>query len=379
MTLLTPLKIGPLVLGLALLTLVAAARVAVPVPQVELVAQMSTDRAAHQATLLATGKVLITGGCGGGHCNSTHASVDLYDPAANAILAGSRMRVPRASHVAISLPDGRVLVAGGWSGAGALASAEIYDPATGEFTSTGNMTEPRIGPVATALLDGRILVTGGEIGINAPLSSAEIFDPESSTFSALGAMRERRMDHVAVSLADGTVLIAGGRSARGELLRSAEIFDPESGEFRLAGEMSIPRHKHAGVLMPYQRVLVVGGSNASDSRGRYSSTEFYDPATGEFSPGPEMNCVRYKLRDAVLTLPSGEVVVAGGALRPEILDPPRRVFVPTRGELSGAQMFATTTLLGNGDVLIIGGYDDNVQSSSSVWVLRLPQHGDDDV
>jgi len=44
----------------------------------------------------------------------------------------------REDHTATLLPDGKVLVAGGYDGHSALASAEVYDPASRTWAGTGN-------------------------------------------------------------------------------------------------------------------------------------------------------------------------------------------------------------------------------------------------
>ena len=55
----------------------------------------------------------------------------------------------RQQHTATLLPDGRVLIAGGYWSDGqsgrALSSTEMYDPATGIFSSLGSMGAPRDG------------------------------------------------------------------------------------------------------------------------------------------------------------------------------------------------------------------------------------------
>src|SRR5437660_128069 len=66
----------------------------------------------------------------------------------------------RAEHTATLLPDGKVLVAGGYA-AGWLASAELYDPATGTWTVTGSLATARSNDTATLLPDGKVLVAGG--------------------------------------------------------------------------------------------------------------------------------------------------------------------------------------------------------------------------
>ncbi len=329
---------------------------------------MSVERAAHQATLLKTGQVLVTGGCAERGCELFHASAELFDPDTRSFQPVPPMATPRASHAAVALPDGRILVSGGWTGRRATASAEIYDPATGQWAAVGDMTEARASHVAVPLTDGRVLIMGGGGGGLGDLASAEIFDPTISAFSTVGKMRTNH--YLATALADGRVLVTGGHNVKGEILRSAEIFDPATAEFQPTGEMAAPRVKHAAALLSDGRVLIIGGSDERSYRGRYASTEIYDPTTGEFSPGPDLGWARHKIRDAVAVLPSGAVLVAGGAVQPELFDPTDQIFVPVAGEMSGPQMFATATLLPSGDVLVLGGYDEGTQPSASAWVVH---------
>jgi hypothetical protein len=341
-------------------------------PRVTELGRMSAARATHQATVLASGHVLITGGCSG-QCDVSLATAERYDPATRTFQRVASMTRPRHSHVAIALPDGRVLVAGGWVNREVTASTEIFDPASGRFTSAGDMKQPRAAALATRLPDGRVLITGGVTSALEPVPSAEIFDPATSGFKAAGPMQKARVGHAAVALEDGRVLIIGGRQVRrGETLQSAEIFDPASGQFQATGQMSFARHKHAAIRLADGRVLVIGGSDARDQQGRYQSTELYDPGTGEFTAGADMRWRRFKLTDAVALLPSGAVLVAGGAARLELYDPRSQAFSTLEDSLGGSREFATASLLPGGDVLVLGGYDEQIRTSAAAWLVRVP-------
>ena len=67
----------------------------------------------------------------------------------------------RTSHTATLLPNGKVLVAGGYNGFGSLSSAELYDPATGSWSPTGSLGTARDSHTATLLPNGKVLVAGG--------------------------------------------------------------------------------------------------------------------------------------------------------------------------------------------------------------------------
>jgi hypothetical protein len=142
-------------------------------------APMAGIRMGHSATLLPDGTVLVTGGMAG-----TGASdlAELYDSSTDQWIATGDMLEARLFHTATPLADGRVVVMGGVNsvidGGVALTSAELYDPSSGSWTATLRMSEARRGHVAVLLPDGTVLVAGG-LGDTGLVSTAELFDPGS--------------------------------------------------------------------------------------------------------------------------------------------------------------------------------------------------------
>lgn len=147
------------------------------------------------------------------------------------------MRTPRAAHTATLLTNGKVLIAGGWVDIGATtATAELYDP-RGGFMPTGDMTTPRYYHTATLLPDGRVLIAGGNMrdGLALlPSNSAEIYDPSTGTFAATGNMLGDHVCQQAHLLGNGKVLVAGGYDAKGGV-SNAELYDPATGTFAATG------------------------------------------------------------------------------------------------------------------------------------------------
>src|SRR5438477_2603552 len=139
------------------------------------------------------------------------------------------LAVPRTGHAATVLADGRVLITGGRDNAGTIvATAEVFDPADQTSTAIGVLNTPRIDHTATLLADGRVLIAGGTTASRA-LTSAEIFDPANpgAGFRVLSAtMGAARARHTATLLHDGTVLIAGG-----DVAGTAELFEPTAESF----------------------------------------------------------------------------------------------------------------------------------------------------
>lgn len=338
---------------------------------VDSIRSMRAKRAAHTATLLDNGKVLIAGGFvsnGGGL-----SSVELFDPTSNTFTVAENLTVARASHTATLLPNGKILIAGGYNG-NYLNSAEVFNPTTNRFTSAGRMVTARSGHVATLLNNGKVLLAGG-VGTGWTfLSDAELYDPQTNTFTATGGMTTARESHTATALEDGKILITGGHQGRRSattIYTSAEIYNPANGSFAATGSLTVKRHKHDATRLADGRVLIVGGSDERDGDGAYRNAEVFNPADGSFTAVKNnMNTARYKLQGTAILLPNGKVLIAGGANRAEVFDPSTNSFSYASGDMGTKRLFATATLLKNGQVLIAGGYTDGIIVSANAWVYR---------
>lgn len=338
----------------------------------ESAAPMSGIRAVHTATALRDGRVLIAGGFTGQ--NSAAAGAELYDPDAGTFAAAGAMRTARYGHTATLLSDGRVLLAGGWNSGGEyLASAEIYAPQTRAFEPAAAMTQPRAAHVAVPLDDGRVLLAGGVSTGWTFLASAEVYDPATREFTRTGSMAVARENHAAARMPNGRVLVSGGHSGRGRgvtIHANAETYDPGTGTFSETGSMGVRRHKHDAVPLPDGRILITGGSDERDADGLYSSAELYDPATATFSATGTMNLPRYKHERSSVVLPDGRVLIAGGAARAEVYDPRTGTFSIVGGTARMPGQYPAAALLPDGRVLITGGYGSDIRPRSEAWMYR---------
>jgi WD40 repeat protein len=148
---------------------------------------MGAARYGHSITLLPNGKVLVVGGYDG---TNELSSAEIYDLATGTWSAAGSTTDARFWHTATLLPQGKVLVTGGFKepytigSSDSLSSAELYDPATNTWSMTGSMRDARTIHTATLLPDGRIMVAGG-FGLTGYHATSELFYPGSSMSSTV--------------------------------------------------------------------------------------------------------------------------------------------------------------------------------------------------
>ena len=323
-------------------------------------------RYGHTATLLADGKVLVTGG------NNRLSSSELYDPASSTWTACAPMNTARDYHTATLLPNGKVLVAGGGSSAAPLVSAELFNPADGTWTPTGDMNRHRQGHTATLLPDGKVLVAGGDWDA---IPSAELYDPATGAWTPTGNLNRNRNAHTATLLPNGKVLVSGGWDYPGGdpdpepypdgiafsldifvVRASSELYDPVTKLWTLTGPMAAARESHTATLLPNGMVLAAGGGRRSNGAA-LSLAELYDPAAGTWTNTEPLNAARTSHTANLLA--DGKVLVAGGwsdgnvLASAELYDAASGLWTQTASH--SARYWHTATALSDGSVLVVGG------------------------
>lgn len=322
------------------------------------------ERTGHGATLLPSGKVLISGGV---NENATLSSALLYDPTTNVFTATGSMITPRADHTSTLLNDGKVLVTGGDNSVGAIQSAEIYDPATGVWTQTKvGMKVVRTQHTATLLWSGKVLIDGGK--------SADLYDPATDSFTATIGLPINRKSHLASLLQDGTVLITGGY-VDNISSKSAEIYDPNTQIFtQLANSMKIARANHTSTLLPSGLVFITGGFSGTSP---HKETEVYDPVAKTFTLDTSMIYNRSNHR-AILQ-GDGRVVIIGGVTLESGFLAADEVYSPVTKTWTLYQTLLqnraghTATMLQSGKILVVGGVTGN-QTLQSAEILDPVTH-----
>lgn len=275
---------------------------------------------------------------------------------------------PRAGHTATLLPDGRVVLAGGFrltdtGQAQTLDSIEILDPRERTVTFLpnpgGGGAARRAYHSASLMLDGRVALLGGETldpvdGHLTVLGTAAVFDPLTQRAQLFNLGRARSRHSAAVDVA-GRVLMVGGIGVDSALLADPEGVEPAAGR-TFPVPVAVPRI--GASLLPFQdsqRIAVVGGSNGSEV--------FKDVLTFSFNgvtfvPGNVTVMLRQGRRNAVTT-PFGDgkrLLVMGGYSSAETPDDNARPVGAS--ELLDLQSDAPTilqgpTIVGRGDLCAV--------------------------
>jgi Galactose oxidase, central domain len=265
---------------------------------------MTVARAYRSATLLNNGQVLIAGGEPA--CDyttpytKTIATAELYNPARGTFIPTGSMITARRQHAASLLPNGSVLIAGGFTSDGYQGSyvntAKIYDPSTGTFRAAGTMIHDE-GFLGSLLLgNGKVLLGG---------SHAELYDATTESFADAG-------------LYAGYALIASGAFYGNLTTRATDLYDLVRGTFRAGPDMITTRTYHSATLLNDGRVLVAGGNTGPLTAA--SLAEVYNPdvlqtaPTRLFAPGAEPGQGAILHAGAAGLVSASDPAVAGEAL-----------------------------------------------------------------
>ncbi len=295
--------------------------------------------------------------------NQTEAGSDSWSPATS-------MPYALAGPSATLLPNGDVLVAGGYDTLGfPSVLAFRYQTATNTWASAGMMATSRTFHTATPLQNGQILVVGGYTRWR-QVASAELYDPASNSWSSAGTMQTARHRHTATLLPDGRVVVVGGAGCDPECANptSVEVFDPATTTWSSAGSMLAGRSDHTATLLQDGKILVAGGCGYEDCGG-LPGAEVYDTLTNTSAVAGNMT-IPNRSRHTASLLQNGDVLLVGGfdgapaLASTEIYDPIANTW-SIGAVMSDERVSHSATLLPNGEVLVAGGNADSALNSSA--------------
>ena len=325
---------------------------------------MATARWAHTATLLSSGRVLVTGGITGG---AALASAELYDPVSTTWAATGSMHVARASHTATVLGSGAtVLVAGGDDNTQALSSAEVYSTAAGTWANTASMTTTRDYHDAWALDATHVLVAGGSSWTSSAwtvLASAAIFTSTSGTWAATGSLAQARV--FAMSTSQGTTPIVAGGDNGTAALASSETYSTLTTTWGMTlGQMSTARENGVMMLTGSNTATVFGGTSFAGAP--IGSTESLGLLGLTWSTARSLTTARGLA--AVVTYSSAPLVIGGGSTTASSLTSTELfnsavTSVSAGPTLTYPRWGHTATALASGHVLVTGGLDASTNLS----------------
>jgi len=301
----------------------------------------------------------------------------LYDPA-----AGTYTEITAPSSIFCGgntkLPDGRVIVAGGFgvgvTGMLGIVDTNVFNPATQTWTRMANMHLPRWYPDLTELPDGRyVAISGNSTDSSTWADTPEVYDPAANTWTLLPGISTSQVHESeypfsylapngkvftigpsedvsywldpnaqtwtpvgasgvvngsSVMYLPGKILYSGGSAnvtSGTPSLANTSVIDltAASPAWHATAPMNYARDYHTLTMLADGRVLAVGGGQTSDQMQITSGVlpaEIWDPATQQWTTIGSIAAARNYHSTAVLQ-PDGTVLLSGGG-HPETLSDP---------------------------------------------------------
>ncbi|SCG66144.1 Kelch motif-containing protein [Micromonospora inositola] len=271
---------------------------------------------------------------------------------------------------AASLPDGRLLVVGGYGGLTTgqlgIVDTNIFDPATNTWSRVADMHRPRWYPTVTELADGRyVAISGNDTDASHWADTPEVYDPATNTWTLLSGVSTPQVHETeypfsyllpsgkvftigpnednsflldvnnqtwtpvggtsgvhngsSVMYRPGKVLYSGGGvdvNRPGSAFKTTAVIDLNAATptWQQTAPMNNARVYHTLTMLPDGKVLAVGGNTNTD-QGIVTSgmlpAEIWDPATQTWTAAAPMAAAR-NYHSTALLMPDARVLVAGG-------------------------------------------------------------------
>ncbi|HXN39823.1 MAG TPA: kelch repeat-containing protein [Solirubrobacteraceae bacterium] len=315
-----------------------------------------------------------------------HLASEFYEPGSRAWMPGPNPPGEAASS-AVALVDGGALLFGETAceitppdvpQRICSPTSSVYELGANdsEWTSAATMHVARTRPVVVRLPDGRVLVAGGfgdpclptvAFGYSCPaLSSAEVFNPTTGTWSLASPMPTARGGAAATVLSNGTVLLVGGSNSTEDILR----YDPAADRWSTLAAPPVPLIGATLLPLPGERAIALGSEPYADFEGSlgtadtralytcHSIPEIYSPAHNTWTPAPPLPGTPISCASDAILLPDGQVLTENA-----LLDFHQDCWAPAGAH--GSQVHGNLVPLLDGEALAFG--EDGGASSAETY------------
>ena len=295
----------------------------------------------------------------------------------------TRLAAPRLKHTGTLLPDGRVIISGGWSWGDRvelnftdpipIPHLDVYHPEKGwsVISPAGDNLGDSCAVMSSVVLmaDGAIMVV--EIGSDETEYevAASTLDPATQLWTPLPAPSVMAGGGPLLALLrDGRVIAAGDLQFIKDdgftylYANESEIFDPRARQWQSAAPIDHISEASTIVALRNGGALLVHHAQSDDDK---IGAEIYDPDADEWTIVSGMRGARGDPKAVALS--DGRALVVGAAIgegehivqavksSAEIYDPDTGAWTPT-GDMVGARVrFSALTLLPDGRALASGG------------------------
>ncbi|CAF4098133.1 unnamed protein product, partial [Rotaria magnacalcarata] len=335
------------------------------------VGNMSSIRYLHTSTLISQDdSVLITGGY---NAVVGLASTENYIPSTGCFQTMSSMSVARYLHTAdqLSSLSSFVIIAGGYNTvSGVLNTADLFDPMTGNII-TISLTSLRYAHRSVLFNASKLVLIGGGNGVTTIATGYVLTIGSPSLFTnANNAMLMAPFWHTVTDLGDNSylVLIAGGMDGSTTFFSAIALYQASLKAFiSLVAGVNMPttRAYHTATYLPapYNQVLLTGGN--LDSTTWLHTLALFDAASLQFIPLTS-TMSNQRSRHTATLLFNGKILLVGGyngivGLNTcELIDPSNNFLSTPTANLNIGRYNHTATLLSsseNSTVLVCGGYN----------------------
>ena len=287
------------------------------------------------------------------------------------------------------LPDGRVLVIGGYGGLSTgkigIVDTTIFDPSNNTWSRVANMHNPRWYPDLTELADGRyVAISGNTTDESHWADTPEVYDPTTNTWTVLSNVNTSQVHEqeypFSYLVPSGNVFTIGPSEDVSFLLNvQNQTWTPVGGATGITNGSS--------VMYRPGKILYSGGTTTQDSSSpAHATTAVIDlnAQTPTWRQTAPMNNARIyhtltMLADGTVLAVGGETTwgqtgqteVSGGVLPSEIWNPTTETWSPAAPTAATRGYHSTAILMPDGTVLVGGSGHANpgypAQTTSQIY------------